>query len=59
MRLEIDVAEPRAETPAQRAATIQTEKHENAKVAIQTDPFVRDVIDLFGANIDESSIKPI
>lgn len=59
VRLEIDVAEPRAETPAQRAATIQTEKHENAKVAIQTDPFVRDVIDLFGANIDESSIKPI
>ena len=59
VRLAIDVAEPRTETPAQRATTAQAERQESALAAIKADPFVRDVIDLFGAGIDESSIKPI
>lgn len=59
LRLDIDVAEPRTETPAQRATMAQIVRHESAKASIKDDPFVRDVIDLFGASIDDSSVKPI
>ena len=58
-RLEIDVAEQKSETPAQRATTVQSERQQNAAAAIKRDPVVREMIDLFGAGIDESSIKPI
>ena len=59
IRLEIEVAEIASETPAQRASIAQTERQESANAAIKSDPFVREVLDLFGAGIDESSIKPI
>ena len=58
-RLEIVIAEPATATPAQRASIAQTERQQNATAAIKGDPFVRDLIDAFGAGIDESSIKPI
>ena len=58
-RLEIDVAEQQSETPAQRATTVQTERQQNAAAAIKRDPVVQEMIALFGAGIDESSIKPI
>ncbi len=58
-RLEIIIAEPASATPAQRATIAQTERQQSASAAIKRDPFVRDLIDAFGAGIDESSIKPI
>ncbi|MBL0075957.1 MAG: DNA polymerase III subunit gamma/tau [Rhodocyclaceae bacterium] len=58
-RLEIVIAEPASATPAQRATIAQTERQQSASAAIKRDPFVRDLIDAFGAGIDESSIKPI
>jgi DNA polymerase-3 subunit gamma/tau len=59
LRLEIAVAEPaardtRATQPQQRSASARTGHR-----SIEQDPFVRDVVDLFDASIDESTIKPV
>ncbi|MBN8475264.1 DNA polymerase III subunit gamma/tau [Sulfuritalea sp.] len=59
LRLEIDVAEPAAETPAERSRNAQRERQEKAVASIEKDPFVREVVDLFDASIDESTIKPV
>jgi DNA polymerase-3 subunit gamma/tau len=59
LRLEIDVAEIATETPAARSRNAQRERQERAIASIEQDPFVRDVVDLFDASIDESTIKPV
>ena len=59
LRLEIDVAEPETETPAARSRNVQRERQERAIASIEQDPFVREVVDLFDASIDESTIKPV
>jgi DNA polymerase-3 subunit gamma/tau len=59
LRLEIDVAELETETPAARSQNLQRERQERAIASIEQDPFVRDVVDLFDASIDESTIKPV
>jgi DNA polymerase-3 subunit gamma/tau len=59
LRLEIDVAEPASETPAERSRNAQRERQDRAVASIEQDPFVRDVVDLFDASIDESTIKPV
>jgi DNA polymerase III subunit gamma/tau len=59
LRLEIDVAEVASETPAERSRNVQRERQERAIASIEQDPFVRDVVDLFDASIDESTIKPV
>jgi DNA polymerase-3 subunit gamma/tau len=59
VRLQIDLATTESETPAERHKNIQRERQENAIAAIEQDPFVRDVVDLFDASIDESTIKPL
>jgi DNA polymerase-3 subunit gamma/tau len=53
------VAEPASETPAERSRNVQRERQEKAVASIEQDPFVRDVVDLFDASIDESTIKPV
>ena len=37
----------------------QVERQERAVASIEQDSFVRDVVDIFDATINESSIKPI
>jgi DNA polymerase-3 subunit gamma/tau len=59
LRLDIDVAEPASETPAERTRNVQRERQDRAIAAIEQDPFVREVVDLFDASIDESTIKPV
>jgi DNA polymerase-3 subunit gamma/tau len=59
LRLEIDVAEVASETPAERSRNQQRERQDRAIASIEQDPFVRDVVDLFDASIDESTIKPV
>jgi DNA polymerase-3 subunit gamma/tau len=59
LRLAIDVAELETETPAARSRNLQRDRQERAIASIEQDPFVRDVVDLFDANIDESTIKPV
>ena len=38
---------------------LQRERQDRAIASIEQDPFVRDVVDLFDASIDESTIKPV
>ncbi len=59
VRLVIVVAEPENETPAERSKAEKRERQDRAVAAIEGDAFVRDVIDLFDASIDESTIKPL
>lgn len=59
LRLEIEVAEPASVTPAERNQTAQRERQDRAIASIEQDPFVREVVDLFDASIDESTIKPL
>jgi hypothetical protein len=59
LRLEIVVGEPASETPAARRQNTERERQERAVASIEQDPFVRDVVDLFDASIDESTIKPV
>jgi DNA polymerase-3 subunit gamma/tau len=59
LRLDIDLAEVASETPAERSRNAQRERQEKAIASIEQDPFVRDVVDLFDASIDESTIKPV
>jgi RecG-like helicase len=59
LRLDIVLAEPQGETPAARTATERRERQDRAIAAIEQDPFVREVVDLFDASIDESTIKPV
>jgi DNA polymerase-3 subunit gamma/tau len=59
VKLVIVVAEPEGQTPAERSRSEKRERQEKAIAAIEGDPFVRDVVDLFDANIDESTIKPV
>lgn len=59
LRLEIEVAEPAGMTPADRSRTSQRERQDRAVAAIEQDPFVREVVDLFDASIDESTIKSV
>ena len=46
-------------TPAQQIGREKAEQQSQAESAIKNDPFVRDLIDSFGATIIPSSIKPL
>lgn len=57
--LEIQLGTPNGVTPKARAERLKRERQEQAIAAIEGDPFVREVCDLFDASIDESTIKPL
>jgi DNA polymerase-3 subunit gamma/tau len=59
LRMEISLADTSGETPAERHRGVQRERQERAVASIEQDPFVREVVDLFDASIDESTIKPV
>ncbi len=59
VKLNIVLAAARDETPAERSRVVQRERQERAIAAIEQDGFVREVVDLFDATINEASIKPI
>ncbi|MDP2171415.1 MAG: DNA polymerase III subunit gamma/tau [Rhodocyclaceae bacterium] len=59
LALKIELAETAGETPKVRADNVKRERQDQAIAAIEGDPFVREVCDLFDASIDESTIKPI
>lgn len=59
LKLNIVLAEAEAETPAERLRTVLRERQERAIAAIEGDDFVRGVVELFDATINEASIKPI
>jgi DNA polymerase-3 subunit gamma/tau len=59
LKLNILLADAEGETPAERQRGEQRERQERAIAAIEQDGFVRDVVDMFDATIDEASIKPV
>lgn len=59
LTLEIELGTPNGVTPKARAERLRRERQERAIAAIENDPFVREVCDLFDASIDESTIKPL
>jgi len=59
MRLQVDLGETQAQTPAQRAAGERMVRHARAVEALEQDGFVREVIELFDATLNESTIKPL
>jgi DNA polymerase-3 subunit gamma/tau len=59
LKLDIQLANAAGETPAERTRSERRERQDQAIAAIESDLFVRDVIDLFDASIDESTIKPV
>ncbi|MDO9243790.1 MAG: DNA polymerase III subunit gamma/tau [Rhodocyclaceae bacterium] len=59
LALRIELTETAGETPKARADNEKRERQDQAIAAIEGDPFVREVCDLFDASIDESTIKPI
>lgn len=59
LRLSIQLEHVAGETPVARSNSIKRERQERAVAAIEEDPFVREVVELFDATINESSIKPL
>ena len=59
IRLCIDIAAASSVTPAELAKSVQRERQDQAIAAIESDSFVRQVVEMFDATIDESTIKPI
>ena len=59
VKVSIVLAEVEGITPAERNRSEKRERQEKAVAAIEGDPFVRDVLDIFDASIDESTIKPV
>lgn len=57
--LRIEIAQVETDTPAAAFARDKRERQEHAVAAIEGDPFVRDLIDIFDASLIGSSIKPI
>lgn len=59
LRLQVQIEHAAGETPVARSNNIKRERHERAVAAIEEDPFVREVVELFDATINEASIKPL
>ncbi len=57
LELKVSYAEPQEETPAQRARRVEQASASKARVLIESDPFVRFLIDEFRATIDPESIE--
>jgi DNA polymerase-3 subunit gamma/tau len=58
IRLTAEVGAPAGPTAAGIAEHARAEKQRRAEEAIYADPFVRELIDNFGATVDPASIRP-
>jgi len=59
IKLEIKLGSASSETPAQAQERVKTEKQDNAADSIRNDPFVKDLQDVFNADLDAAVIRPI
>lgn len=59
MRLRIDIGAIEGETPAQRDEIERRVRHAAAVAALESDPFVRELIERFDATLVEESVKPL
>jgi len=58
-QLKISIEEPEAETPAEKKAREQRERQQAAESSLKGDENVRAMEEMFGATLDEKSIRPI
>jgi DNA polymerase-3 subunit gamma/tau len=58
LRLQVDVGTTAGPTAAALAEQARSERQKRAEEAIYADPFVKQVIENFGASIDPASIRP-
>jgi DNA polymerase-3 subunit gamma/tau len=59
LKVHVEVGEIATETPAQRNQAEKAERHAAAVVALQQDPFVRELIERFDATLETASVKPL
>jgi len=59
LRLELEVGDDAAATPAREAEREQQQRLEQARLALESDPTVQALRDRFGAVIQPDSIKPV
>jgi DNA polymerase-3 subunit gamma/tau len=58
LRISIDIGGS-GNTPAAQISQEKAQRQTSAEESIRNDPFVRDLMDTFGATVTPSSIKPI
>ncbi|HUG99833.1 MAG TPA: DNA polymerase III subunit gamma/tau [Gammaproteobacteria bacterium] len=58
VRLQLDIAKPAAETPADKERRAAAERQLQAENAIEDDPVVREMQKVFDARVDHDSIRP-
>ncbi|MBK7236383.1 MAG: DNA polymerase III subunit gamma/tau [Sterolibacteriaceae bacterium] len=59
VRVNVEIGEVASSTPAQKNRAEQAVRHEQAVAALEQDGFVQNVIDMFDATLNESSVKPL
>ncbi len=59
LRLSVEVGEPGTQTPAQRNAESKRQRHSDAVAALESDPFVQEMIERFDATLVETSVRPL
>ena len=59
LRIEISVSDVVEDTPARRQALVSDERLRAAEEAIETDPAVRAMREVFGATVQPGSVKPL
>jgi len=57
-QLKISIEEPEAETPAQKKAREEKERQQVAESSLKCDANVKVMEEIFGATLDEKSIRP-
>ena len=58
LRVAIDIGEVVSQTPAQRKEEIRQSRHAEAVAALESDPFVQELIERADATLVESTVKP-
>lgn len=59
VRVAIEIGKVASETPAQREAVAQAERHKAAVAALTQDPFVQGIIERLDATLEVASVKPL
>ncbi len=59
LKISVALGEIAGETPAQRDEAERRGRHAEAVAALESDPFVRELIERFDATLVEASVRPI
>ncbi len=59
LKVQIELGAASGQSPVEVRARAKAEKQAEAVAAIESDPFIRDLVDQFDARIDQASIQPL